>query len=333
MLKKRKEIDNMAAKRPIALAILEILKENTDEEHLLYANNIIDLMKKKYGLEIERRTLYKNLDMLKEFGYEILTDPQTKKGYYLAEREFDKAEILLLCNAIHASHFISSKQSDEMIKKLLDTQSKHLSKEFSDKVYMPNQLKTPNKQLLFTISTVSEAIRDGKKLKFIYLKYDYSKKLIPRKEEPYIVEPRFIVYNDSRAYMIVTDGKHSGFGHYRLDRIKNVEIIEEPAAELLNKQDAYEYARNKLFMYAGKMIPVTFRCKESILDQMIDIFGTSIMIIPEDNSSFILHVNTTDQGAVILAQQFIDSITILEPESLKERFKEIINEAKERYGN
>ena len=53
----------MAAKRPIALAILEILKENTDEEHLLFANNIIDLMKKKYGLEIERRTLYKNLDI------------------------------------------------------------------------------------------------------------------------------------------------------------------------------------------------------------------------------------------------------------------------------
>ena len=321
----------MAAKRPIALAILEILKENTDEEHHLFANDILDILKKKYDLEIERRTLYANLDMLREFGYEILMDPQTKKGYYLAEREFDKAEILLLCNAIHASHFISSKQSDEMIKKLLGTQSRHLTKEFSDKIYMPNQLKTPNKQLLYTISTVSEAIRDGKKLKFIYLKYDYNKKLVPRRQEPYIIEPRFIVYNDSRAYMIVTDGKHSGFGHYRLDRIKNVEIIDEPVGKLLNKQDAYEYARNKLFMYAGEMIPVTFRCKESILDQMVDIFGTGIMIVPEDDSSFILHVNTTDQGAIILAQQFIDSITILEPDSLKERFREILIEAKERY--
>lgn len=322
----------MAAKRPIALAILEILKEYTDEDHLLYANDIISLVKKKYDLDLERRTLYTNIETLKDFGYEILSDPKSKKGYYLAEREFDKGEILLLCNAVHASHFISSKQSDDMISKLLKTQSKHLSKEFSDKIYMPNQLKTSNKQLLYTIARVSEAIRDEKKLKFIYLKYNYNMKLVPRKEEPYIIEPRFIVYNDSRAYMIVTDGKHSGFGHYRLDRIQNVEVIDEKTVPLKNKQDAYDYARNKLFMYAGEMIPVTFRCKESVLDQMIDIFGTKIMIVPEDNDTFIFHVNTTDKGVIILAQQFIDSITILEPDDLKDRFKTIIDEARKRYG-
>ena len=122
----------MAAKRPIALAILEILKEHTDEDHLLYANDIISLVKKKYDLDLERRTLYTNIETLKDFGYEILNDPKSKKGYYLAEREFDKGEILLLCNAVHASHFISSKQSDDMISKLLKTQSKHLSKEHLD---------------------------------------------------------------------------------------------------------------------------------------------------------------------------------------------------------
>ena len=60
----------------------------------------------------------------------LLTCRLQQMGYYLQEKQFDKAEILLLCNAIHASHFISKKQSNRLIKKLLKTQSKYEAKEF-----------------------------------------------------------------------------------------------------------------------------------------------------------------------------------------------------------
>ena len=104
------------------------------------------------------------MELLRDFGYEI--SEYDGNGYYLMERQFEKAEILLLCNAIHASHFISSKQSDELIKKLLDTQSKYDHKEFKDKVYMANPLKTSNKQLLFNIEIVSQAIKENRKISF-----------------------------------------------------------------------------------------------------------------------------------------------------------------------
>ena len=131
--------------------------------------------------------------------------------------------------------------------------------------------------------------------------------------------------------MIVTDEKHNSFGHYRLDRIKDIEILEEKAEPLKNPQDAYEYARNKLFMYAGETGTVTFRCKDTILDQMIDIFGKDMAIISEDEEHFLIHVKTTDQGAIFLAQQFLDSITIIKPDELRDKFKETLNDAKERY--
>ncbi len=321
----------MAEKKQIALAILEVLKKHSDEEHILSFREIASYLEQEYDLSIERRTLYANIAMLKEFGYDISCYDDNAKGYYLAQRQFDRSEVLLLCNAIHASHFISSRQSDDLIRKLLETQSRYEAKDFSDKVYMPNPLKTRNKQLLYTIDTVSQAIRENRKLSFVYLRYNDRKQLVPRREERYIVEPRYIVYADSRAYMIVTSENHPGFIHYRLDRIRDAQVMAERSRILKNRTDAYEYARNKLFMYAGESRTVSFRCKEKILDQMIDLFGPEAKIYPDSEGSFLISVRTTDTGAIFLAQQFMDSIELLEPLELREQFRKILKDTNRKY--
>ena len=136
----------MAEKKQSLLALLEVLKKYSDENHPLSIKDIQAYLLSEYDLELDRRTLYTSMELLRDFGYEI--SEYDGNGYYLIERQFEKAEILLLCNAIHASHFISSKQSDELIRKLLNTQSKYDQRDFKDKVYMANPLKTNNKQLL-----------------------------------------------------------------------------------------------------------------------------------------------------------------------------------------
>lgn len=318
-------------KKQSALAMLDILQKYSDEEHPLSLNEIAGHLETQYGLKLERRTIYSNIAMLSDSGYEISKYDDNRKGYYLEGRKFDKGEVLLLCNAIHASHFISQKQSQELIRKLLSTQSKYQAKEFTDRVYMANPLKTANRQLLYTIEAVSEAIRDHKVLQFTYLKYDLDKKLIARRNDPYIVEPRYIVYADSRAYMISTSTHHEGFTHYRLDRMKDALVVNEKARALSKDVDAYEYARNKLFMYNGEMGYVTYRCDSDAIDQMIDVFGPQISIIPDDDNHFFLRVKTSDTGALYLAQQYMDHITIHEPERLKKDFLKKLKEVSRRY--
>ena len=321
----------MAEKKHSAFALLNILIRYSDEEHILTTRQIQQYMKDEYGLILERRTLYSNMDILEQGGYSISRYEDNGKGYYLEERQFDKAEILLLCNAIHASHFISSKQSDQLIKKLLNTLSAFEAKEFKDSVYMPNSQKTPNKELMYNVRAVSEAIRDRRTVSFTYLRYNKEKHLVPRRKEPYIVEPRYIVYADSRAYVIVTSLHHEGFIHYRLDRISNVRILDESAVPLHKDVDAYQYAKNKLFMFAGDMEAVTFRCHERIMDQMIDLVGTEIMVLPDDEEHFAIRIRTSATGAKFLAQQYLDSLEIVDPVSLREEFEEELEEALTRY--
>ena len=321
----------MAEKKTSAFALLRILKKYSDEDHILSARQIIDMLDEFYGIRIERRTLYSNIEMLEQDGYVISRYEDNGRGYYLKQRQFDKAEVLLLCNAVHASHFISASQSDNIIRKLLDTQSSHQAREFKDSVYLPNRQKTNNTQLLQNIARVSEAIRDSHPVSFTYLRYNTRKQLEPRRHLPYEVEPRYIVYADSRAYMIVTSDSHPGFAHYRLDRMQDVRVLDGHVRPLSRDLDAYEYARNKLFMYAGEMQWVTFLCQARIMDHMIDLFGPEVMIITRSDEQFTIRVNTSTRGAMFLAQQYMDSMEILEPESLRQEFIRQVQNTMKRY--
>ena len=311
----------MAEKKQSNLLVLDILRENSDENHILSVKDIQALLEARYGLVLERRAIYSNLEILAQQGYEISDFKDNGKGYYLVSRQFDKGEVLLLCNAIHASHFISQKQSKKLIDTLLATQSKYDQKEFTDKVYMPNPQKTENKQLMFNVEIVSEAIRERRMLQFTYLKYGKDKKLVARRPEPYLVEPRYIVYADSKAYMIITSPHHDGFTHYRLDKVADAIILNEKSKKLPKDMDAYEYARNKLFMYSGEMETVTLRCDEKVVDQMIDIFGTEMNIAFGDDGFFTINVKTSETGALYLAQQFMEYLEIINPVELRDKFR------------
>lgn len=87
-------------KKTSVLAVLEILRQESDRDHPLTAAQIQQKMEQQYQCPIERRTLYANIQMLKEFGYEISTYQENGHGYYLDNRDFEESEIMLLCNAV-----------------------------------------------------------------------------------------------------------------------------------------------------------------------------------------------------------------------------------------
>lgn len=313
----------MAEKKHISFALLQILQEETDENHILSAPQLLDKLNKRLDLNIERRTLYSNIDILRQAGYEISDFSENRKGYWLKSKQFDKGEVLLLCNAVHASHFISHEQSEALIEKLLGTLSVNERKEFRDTVYLPNHQKSENDTLFRNIEDVSEAIFQRKKIRFFYLRYSSRKQLVPRRKDPYIVEPRYIVYNDSRPYLITTSEKHPGFTHWRLDKMQNVMMLDEPVRKMKRAEEteAYQYASNKLFMWTGETQWFSFLCEERIMDQMIDIFGPQMKILPASEGQFTARIKTTENGALFLAQQFLDAIELIDPPETKEKFE------------
>ena len=56
------------------------------------------------------------------------------------------------------------------------------------------------------------------------------------------------------------------------------------------------------------------------MDQMIDIFGTDIIVVPSKDDSFSITVNTSKTGAIYLAQLYLDAIEIIYPNELRKEF-------------
>lgn len=322
----------MAEKKLTVLAVLEILINETDEDHILSCRELLDKVEERTGVKMDRRTLYSNIQMLEDFGYSISRFEDNKKGYYLTERDFERSEITLLANAVHASHFIPNAASKTLINKLLATQSRYERQKFVRSVYLPNHRKTENQELFLNIDMICDAIRDNRMISFVYLTYDMNKNLRPRRTEPYIVEPRYIVYSEGRGYMIATSRNHPGFIHYRLDRMKSVKILKEKRTMLAQDQDPYEYSKNKLFMFSGDNITARVLCDASILSQMIDIFGKELRVIPAAGERFEAVINAPRTGILWLAQEYMDAMVILEPQDLRQEFTAQLKEVLKHYG-
>ena len=109
--------------------ILDILKDNTDKFHYLTQQDIINKLHNIYLIDLERKTVSTNIDLLIDYGYDIVK--VHGKGYYLGERDFDENEIKYLIDAVYSSKSISGQQAKNISKKLYSKLSKYEQKDYS----------------------------------------------------------------------------------------------------------------------------------------------------------------------------------------------------------
>ena len=61
----------MAEKKYSTLALLKVLEEYTDQDHILSLRQLQDRIESRSGLKLDRRTIYSNLEILEQNGYVI----------------------------------------------------------------------------------------------------------------------------------------------------------------------------------------------------------------------------------------------------------------------
>ena len=320
----------MEEKKTSILAVYKVLEEFSDENHPLTRTEITDLIEKQYNITIDRRTLYRNIEMLINFGYDISDYNENKIGYYLKDRLFQHSEVLLLCNAVHASHFIPDKASKDLVNKLLSCQSRYKRNDYFKNVYLPNNKKKDNKQFLLNIEQISRAINEKKVIKFNYTHYDINKKLVNTRDDVYYRSPYFLVVNGDRVYMVGKGKNHDSLSHFRVDRMKDIELVDEYYLRLPKNLDAYAYANNKIYMYSGDETGVTLRCDKKALDVIIDTFGKDVML-KDEGETFIVYTKCGKEDIVKFCLQYVESVDLLEPLSLREEVRKVLLDASNRY--
>ena len=97
----------MAGKKDSKLKLLyikDILEKYTDEDNILNAGDIAQYLT-EFGIECERKSIYKDIDVLIEYGLDIIKTSKPKTGWFIASRDFEPAELRLISDAIQAAVF------------------------------------------------------------------------------------------------------------------------------------------------------------------------------------------------------------------------------------
>ena len=315
--------------------LLDLFKSKTDEEHGVTTSDIIDYLA-EHGIKAERKTVYADLNTLKEYGYEISKEKKDGNYYYtLLDRDFQLPELKLLVDAVQASKFISAKKSSELIKKIENLASVYQAKQLQRQVFVSNRIKTNYENVYYNVDELNLAINENRKIKFDYYEWNLSKEMVLRKNgHKNDISPWSLAWDDENYYLVAFDGNSEIIKHYRVDKMRKIEILDKArdGREEFEEFDAAKYAKKVFGMFTGDEQRVKIQFANKLIGVVIDRFGQDIMIIPKGVDQFVVNVN------VKVSNMFLgwiiglgDGAKILEPESVVDEVKQITERLKEQY--
>ena len=337
-------------RKKLSFAILDILRRYTDEDHRLSQKDIIDILKTEYDMTADRKSVKRNITSLMEMGYEINfsealrmfpnKDGVLEESYILSdfwlEREFTDGELRLLIDSLLFSKHIPYSQCKELVDKLGGLSNQYFKSRVRFISTLP-ETAPRNKELFYTIEVLDEAIAKGKQVAFTYNEYGTDKKLHPRKDRKYIVNPYQMAATNGRYYLIGNYDKYNDLSNYRLDRITDIHLLDTPVKPVRQvegmKNGLYlpNHMAEHLYMFSGESVPVTFRMKKHILSDVIDWFGTDITFIDETEDEVTARVTVNWHAMRHWALQYCRHIRILTPTDLVKTIKNDLQEALNQY--
>ena len=286
--------------------VLQYLLKYTDEDNTANAFDIIGFLE-EHGLKSDRRSIYKDIQEINSIYWMLENDAQIedaidvieadkeseeklivydrkKKGFYARQLKYELADIILLAECVYATKFISGRDEERLIGVLGDLVSEHQAEKIFHETYTVGRVKTFNKAtvgnahtLYYAMSSDKEKKKVPQKVSFSYLTHDIGnvEKPVERKTK-YVVSPYKLLINDGNYYLLAYVDEKQGIKTFRVDRIKNVTLLDEPreGTKAFAALNLKTLVQSYFGMFSGEKARVSLRCIPPLLDTMIDRFGT-----------------------------------------------------------
>ena len=311
------------------LYLVDILERKTDENHPMTAAALIEELA-KVEISAERKSIYDDIQQLVDFGYDIVHNKaRVGGGYYMASKRFELAELKVLVDSVQASRFISAKKTRELIDKLEKLCSVHEEKQLKRQVYVLNRIKTDNESIFYNVDYIHDAIHRNKQISFQYYEWSTSKEMkLRRGGERYVVSPLGLIWDDENYYLIAYEDK-AGIRHYRVDKIKAIEVLDEGRMEESGYRD-FDPATysNKVFgMYGGEPETVTLAFPEKLTGVMLDRFGKDVLLKKDSEMNYSIRTD------VVISDHFFGwlaglgkEVRIVSPDKIRQQYKQYLSD-------
>lgn len=273
---------------------IDILETYSDKNVSLSVKEINHHIKKRLGIELDRRTIYNYMRDMKALGFDVSDYDKDKEGYYLNSHRLEPHEIKILSDAVLTSNFITHGKSLALLEKLKTFNSIYQNSNFIQNIFIEDVPKSANEEIFGSMIVLDRAIKDCKKVMFNYCNYDCFKNLVCRVDDDgekkvYVKSPVYLVLRNKNYYLVCADEECEVLQNYRVDRMLNVTVMDEDIMDLSKFVDCrngfnpMEYLRKSFKMFSGENAIVVVAFGDNLLNYFLDEFGEYIYIMKKDD--------------------------------------------------
>lgn len=333
------------------LCILQILKKYSSCNNQLGINNIQDYLSDDHGIRIGRAGVTDKVRKLMNIlSSTIVKDAYTRKYYY--KNSLDDGAIRMLIDSVIFSKNITAEDAGKLIEELTAMTTPEFRKKLSYTKSFDKTFHTSNEEVMRNIEILTEAISNKVQVQFDYYVYEYSsgdKKIQFVKKNSsdwkYKVSPYQLLANNGRYYLLCNSFGYDHTSCYRVDRMKNVNILKgndkkpikvKPIREnkdLHNAQvlDVVEFQNRHVYMISGPVIYVKMKIRKGMIDTMLEWFGKNFTVTEEHDDGYIVGLHSNWGGIKFWALQYGDYVEVLEPSNLREDIRNTISAMAKKY--
>lgn len=265
------------------LYLMKILLEETDDAHCIALPELSAALQ-RYGIQAERKSLYADMEALRQFGLDVEFRKGREGGYCIANRTFQLPELKLLVDSVQASKFITHRKSMDLIRKIESLASTYEAQQLHRQVYVSNRVKTMNESIYYNVDKLHTAIGAGKKITFRYFEYTVQKeKRYRHNGARYRVSPFALSWDNENYYMLGFDSAAGILKHYRVDKMEGITVTGEnrDGAEMFRQIDMAVYTQRVFSMYGGEDTLVRLHFAAHLIGVVMDRFGKDVRIFPD----------------------------------------------------
>lgn len=308
-----------------ALLLYEILQEQTDEQNGLTIRELIAALGKR-GIFAVRKTLYEDIAVLNEYGYEIWCEKAGKSNrYYVVDRKFDRTEVQILLQAIQSARFLTNNKTEKLTIKLLKLLGKTDAEQLQNLATV-SACKAHNERIYYSIDAITTAITNRKQLSFLYFDTDLHGERVYRQDKKrYIVNPLGITYNKDNLYLVCYSDKYGKAVNYRADRMDEVRV-EETEIKVFPQYkdfDISEYMKERFEMYGGESEDVELIFPKEMAELAIERFSKENIYL---RGNFALVRTRVQVSKTFFAwlTMFEGKVKVQSPLKVREQYKEFL---------
>lgn len=259
------------------LYVMRILQDETDAEHGLSLRQIIERLN-DYGIQAERKGLYRDIEALREFGFDIQTFQRNPVQYAIVRRDFTLSELMLLVDAVESCKFLTSRQSRALTTNLKLLANDHERALLDRRIHVPGRITSKSDSVFSSIDSLHDAMRRKLKVEFMYYKYGLDgKRFATHDGKPHLVTPVGITFADGYYYLTAWNDDHECMTEYRIDRMEKLRVSDERSTrnEQITHRE-FEGEEHELFgRFGGEPVTATLLVDGDKVEIIMDRFGDS----------------------------------------------------------